>query len=64
MPDKRLKNCRDAYKYNNPPLCRKHPRYKAIRKPRAACETCWEQWFITQGMTWGDGLWPSYGQDW
>jgi len=22
--------------------CKKHPLYKAIRKPRVACQTCWD----------------------
>jgi hypothetical protein len=25
--------------------CPTHPRYKAIRKPRVACEACWAKWF-------------------
>ncbi len=24
--------------------CKKHPNYKAIRKPRIACQTCWDVW--------------------
>jgi len=24
--------------------CKKHPQYKAIRKPRMACQTCWDVW--------------------
>ena len=26
-------------------LCKKHPRYKAKRKPITACELCWMTWF-------------------
>lgn len=25
--------------------CKKHPKYKAIRKPRVDCEPCWEMYF-------------------
>ncbi len=24
--------------------CKTHPRYGALRKPRSACEACWELW--------------------
>lgn len=24
--------------------CRKHPKYKAMRKPRVACEECWRMY--------------------
>lgn len=27
------------------PLCLDHPRYQAIRQPRAECEACWGAWF-------------------
>lgn len=29
--------------------CRLHPRYKAIRKPRAACARCWILWDKAKG---------------
>ncbi len=25
-------------------ICRSHPRYRAKRKPRTSCETCWLLW--------------------
>jgi hypothetical protein len=25
--------------------CEKHPKYKAIHKPRCNCETCWNIWY-------------------
>lgn len=28
--------------------CRKHYRYRAIRKPRCLCEDCWKYWFYRQ----------------
>jgi hypothetical protein len=28
--------------------CAKHPRYKAIRKPRAACDACWNMYLKKQ----------------
>ncbi len=27
--------------------CAKHKRYRAMRKPRAACEGCWRLWILT-----------------
>ena len=24
--------------------CKKHPKYKAVRKPRVECERCWEMY--------------------
>lgn len=30
------------------PLCVAHPRYRALRKPRAACEECWRAWIKKQ----------------
>ena len=27
------------------PNCKKHYSYKAILKPRTACEPCWRKWF-------------------
>jgi len=27
-----------------PPKCKKHRQYKAMRRPRTACEACWRQW--------------------
>ena len=29
--------------------CKQHPRYKVIRCPRLACESCWAMWFEKQG---------------
>lgn len=26
--------------------CRKHPKYKAIRKPRVLCPGCWWIWIL------------------
>jgi hypothetical protein len=31
-------------------LCRKHPKYKAILYPRAACPICWMHYFIVHGF--------------
>lgn len=26
-------------------MCKVHPRYKGVRRPRLACEGCWRLWF-------------------
>ena len=26
-------------------MCKKHPKYKAVRKPRVNCEECWRMYF-------------------
>lgn len=26
-------------------MCKDHPKYKVLRKPRVACEQCWYLWF-------------------
>ena len=28
--------------------CKVHPRYQALRKPRASCEACWRMWIEQQ----------------
>ena len=25
--------------------CKKHPKYHAVKRPKANCETCWLKWF-------------------
>jgi len=32
------------YGKNEDIKCVRHPNYKAIRKPRCACQTCWDIW--------------------
>lgn len=29
--------------------CAKHPRYKAILKPRCRCTGCWQLWSVAHG---------------
>jgi len=30
-------------------MCRKHPKYKAIRVPKVECDDCWEMYVINHG---------------
>lgn len=25
-------------------VCKRHPRYKALKKPQCLCEDCWRMW--------------------
>lgn len=38
--------------YPAPPqnMCKKHPKYRAIRHPRVACYDCWYKWFVDHGF--------------
>lgn len=31
-------------------MCKVHRRYRGVRRPRLACEGCWEYWFKQEGM--------------
>ena len=33
-----------AYAQINLPTCKRHRRYKGLRRPRTACEDCWRRW--------------------
>ena len=40
-----MRPLRDLFKRpQDPKKCKKHRQYKAIRRPRTACEACWRRW--------------------